>query len=155
MRASNGACACFRQPEVLDLAFANQALHGTRDVFDGDVRINTVLVEEVDPIGLEPFQPGLSNLADVRRASADTSSPLVPNRRFCIPCSFVTITALLDDLHLSFVHSTAVYREIGEGTIDLLQIVGCQSQAGGLDIFVEVREFSGARNRNDEGLLSQ
>jgi hypothetical protein len=68
---ANGLRACFGQPEVLDLAFANQVLHRTRDVFDRDVRIDTVLIEEVDPVGLEPFQRCVSDLADVRRTTVE------------------------------------------------------------------------------------
>jgi len=63
--------------------------------------------------------------------------------------------ALLDDLHLRFIHPPAMHLEFGQSTVDLRQLAGCQNQAGGFDILVKVRDLSGARNRNDEGLLSQ
>jgi hypothetical protein len=43
--------ACFRQTEVLDLAFGDQLLDGTSHIFDRHFRINAVLVEDVDTIG--------------------------------------------------------------------------------------------------------
>ena len=56
VRAANRLHAGLGQTEVLDLALANQVLHRTRDVFDRHVRIDTVLIEEIDPVGPEPFQ---------------------------------------------------------------------------------------------------
>ena len=50
-----------------DLAFVNQVFDRTGDVFDWHVRVDAVLVEEVDPIGLEPLQRRLGHLANVRR----------------------------------------------------------------------------------------
>jgi hypothetical protein len=43
--------ACFRQAEMLDLAFLHKVLHRACYVLDGHVRVDTVLIEEVD--GLE------------------------------------------------------------------------------------------------------
>jgi|SRR5580700_8903835 hypothetical protein len=43
--------ACFRQTEVLDLAFGDQLLDSTSHIFDRHFRINAVLVEDVDTIG--------------------------------------------------------------------------------------------------------
>ena len=53
---TNGLHACLREPEVFDLAFANEVLDGAGDVFDRNVGIDAVLVEEVDPVGLESLQ---------------------------------------------------------------------------------------------------
>src|SRR5437879_4985691 len=55
----------FRQAEVPDLAFPNQTLDGAGNVFDRDVRIDAVLIEEIDAIRLEPFERCLGNLPDV------------------------------------------------------------------------------------------
>jgi hypothetical protein len=41
---------------VLDLAVLNQLLHGSRHVFDGLVRVDAVLVEQVDGLDLEPLE---------------------------------------------------------------------------------------------------
>src|SRR6185295_3277461 len=74
----DGVCAAnrlspgFRETEVLHLAFTNQVAHGTRDVFDRHVRIDAMLIEEVDPVGLEPFQRSLRDVADVRRTAVET-----------------------------------------------------------------------------------
>src|SRR5271157_636861 len=42
--------------EVLHLAFPDQFLHGTSHVFNGHVRIDAVLVEQIDAIRLEPLE---------------------------------------------------------------------------------------------------
>jgi hypothetical protein len=42
--------ARFREPEVFDLAFADQVFDGSCDRVDRDVRINAVLIEEIDPV---------------------------------------------------------------------------------------------------------
>ena len=66
MRAANGLHAGLRQAEVPDLPFLNQVLHGSGDVFDRDVRVDAVLVEEVDPSIVEPLERRLGDLSDVR-----------------------------------------------------------------------------------------
>jgi hypothetical protein len=43
-------------PEMLDLPFRDQVLEGAGDVLDRHVRIDAVLVEEVDQVDLEPLQ---------------------------------------------------------------------------------------------------
>ena len=48
VRAADRLHARLRQAEVLDLALADQLLHRARDVLDRHVRIDAVLVEEVD-----------------------------------------------------------------------------------------------------------
>ena len=65
--AANRLHARLRQPEVFDLAFADQVLDRARDVLDRHVGIDAVLIEEIDPIGLEPLQRRVGDLADVRR----------------------------------------------------------------------------------------
>jgi hypothetical protein len=73
----NGVCAAdrlhagFGQPEVLDLAFANQVLQRTRDVLDRDVRVHAVLIEEIDAVGPEALQRCLSHIANVRRTAIE------------------------------------------------------------------------------------
>src|SRR5580692_3072212 len=55
----------FRKSEVLHLALLNQILHGSSDIFNRYVRINTVLIEQIDDIGLETLQRSLSDFLDV------------------------------------------------------------------------------------------
>ena len=71
MCATDGLRASFRKAEVLNLPLLNQVLHGSRDVFDRHVRVNTVLVEEVDGINLESLQRGLGDVLDVIRPTVD------------------------------------------------------------------------------------
>ena len=59
--------ACFREAEVLDLALLNQLFHRAGDLFDRHVRINAVLVEEVDGLDLQPLERALDSLLDMPR----------------------------------------------------------------------------------------
>jgi hypothetical protein len=52
---------------VPDRAFLDQILHRPRHVFDRHVRIDAVLVVEVDAVGLQPRERGLGDLPDVLR----------------------------------------------------------------------------------------
>ncbi|MNY25573.1 hypothetical protein D3C86_1593660 [compost metagenome] len=56
MCTANGLHTGFRKAEVLDLAFANQISHYTGDVFNRYVRVNPMLVKQIDEIGLQPAQ---------------------------------------------------------------------------------------------------
>ena len=62
--AANGFHAGFGEAEVLDFALLDEFLHGSGDVFDGDVGIDAVLVEEIDGIDLEALERGFGDLAD-------------------------------------------------------------------------------------------
>ena len=55
--------ARFGQPEVFDLALLNQLLHRPRHVFDGHVRINAMLIEELDRLDLEPLERAVDCLS--------------------------------------------------------------------------------------------
>jgi hypothetical protein len=48
MGATNRIGASLGHAEMLDLALGDQVLDGPGDVFDGDVRVHAVLVEQVD-----------------------------------------------------------------------------------------------------------
>ena len=63
--------ACFGQPEVLDLAFANQVLHRTRDILDRHIRVDAMLIEEIDSVGFETRERCVSHFADMRRAAVE------------------------------------------------------------------------------------
>ena len=43
---------------MVDLALLDQVLDRARDVFDGDLGVDPVLVEQVDDLDLEPFEEG-------------------------------------------------------------------------------------------------
>ena len=78
--------ARFGEAEVLDLASLNQILHRSRHVFDRHVRVDAVLIEQVDGVDLEPLERALGDLLDVlrpavqagpaaRRRSGSSSNP--------------------------------------------------------------------------------
>src|SRR2546426_6622056 len=55
----------FRKAEVLHLTLLDELLHRSRDVFDGHVRVNAVLIEQINDIGLESLEGGLGDFLDV------------------------------------------------------------------------------------------
>ena len=65
MGAADGLRACFRKAEVLHLACLDQFLHRARHIFDGHVRIDAVLVEQIDGLDPQPLERGLGDLLDV------------------------------------------------------------------------------------------
>ena len=73
-RAVTGWTACARRmictpaserPKCLTLPCLDQLLHRPRDVLDGHVRVDAVLIEQVDGIDLEPLERGFRDLLDV------------------------------------------------------------------------------------------
>ena len=76
MGATDGLHACFRKAEVLDLALLNQLLHRSRHVFDRHVRVNPVLIEQIDGIDLEPLERALDGLLDVLRPAVQARRTL-------------------------------------------------------------------------------
>ena len=50
--ATDGLHAGFGKAEVLHLALLNQFLHRSRHLFDRDVGIDAVLIEQIDDVGL-------------------------------------------------------------------------------------------------------
>jgi len=65
VRAADGSHACFGEAEVLHLALLDQIPDGAGDVFDGNIGIHAVLVEEVYDVGLEALERGVGDFADV------------------------------------------------------------------------------------------
>jgi hypothetical protein len=53
VRATDSTNSCFRKSEVLHLTLLNQFLHRSCYLLDGDIWIDTVMIEEVDDIGLQ------------------------------------------------------------------------------------------------------
>jgi hypothetical protein len=56
MGAADRLHARLGQPEVLHFAVANQIPDGARDVLDRHIRIDAMLVEQIDAIRPEPFE---------------------------------------------------------------------------------------------------
>src|SRR4051812_140291 len=71
MCRADGLLASFRQPEVPDLTFFDQIPHRARDLLHGGLRIDTVLVEEINVVGPEPLQRLLRHLADTLGSTVD------------------------------------------------------------------------------------
>jgi hypothetical protein len=63
MGAANDGDSGLGEPEVADLAGVDEVSDGAGDVLDRHVRVDAVLVEQVDPVG--PLQHLLDHLADV------------------------------------------------------------------------------------------
>src|SRR5262245_11116233 len=63
--ATNRLRSCFREAEVFHLAFLNQFLHGSRHVFNRHVRVNTVLIEQINGLDLESLETAFGDLLDV------------------------------------------------------------------------------------------
>ncbi len=57
---------------MLDLAFPDQVPDGSCHILDRHVRVDTVLVEEIDDIGLEPLQGSFRHFPDVLGAAIET-----------------------------------------------------------------------------------
>ena len=53
MRAADGLCPGLRHAEVLYLAFLDQVLHCSGNVFDGHFGIDAVLIEQIDGVDRE------------------------------------------------------------------------------------------------------
>src|SRR4249919_4134942 len=66
----------FRQTEVPDLALLDQVLDCSRDLFDWNVRIDTVLVEKIDGVDAQPLERGLGDFPDVFRPTVEPSAAL-------------------------------------------------------------------------------
>ena len=55
------------QAEMLHLALGDQVLHRPGDILDRHVGVDAVLIQQLDPIGAQPFERGLSHGADILR----------------------------------------------------------------------------------------
>ena len=50
IRSTNGPRTCFREAEMPDLALLNEILHRACDIFDGNLRIDPMLIEQVERV---------------------------------------------------------------------------------------------------------
>src|SRR5947209_2827140 len=62
----------FRQSEMLHLACFDELLHRSGHVLDRDVRIDSVLIKQIDGVYLEALQRFLGDLFDARRMAIET-----------------------------------------------------------------------------------
>jgi hypothetical protein len=68
--------ARFGEPEVPDLSLLDQLLHRSRHVLDRDVRVDTVLIEEVDRLDPESLERAVGALLDVLGVTIDDLPPV-------------------------------------------------------------------------------
>ena len=73
MGAAKGGGAGLGQAEMLDLAFGDQRLHGRGDLLDWRLRIDTMLVEQIDRLDLQPLERSFHRSADTGRAGIDAN----------------------------------------------------------------------------------
>jgi hypothetical protein len=62
---TNGLHTGLGKSEVFHLTFLDEVFHRARHVFDRNIRINTVLIEQIDCISLKPLERGLGDLLDM------------------------------------------------------------------------------------------
>jgi len=93
MCAPNRLRAGFRQPEMLHLAGLDQIPDGTGNNFDRHLRIDAVLVKQVDHVGLQALERRFSDLLDVFRPAVQAQ--LLARRRVDAETNFVAITTRL------------------------------------------------------------
>src|SRR5262245_13482103 len=65
VRATNRLRSRFRKTEMLNLTFLNQRLHCSRHIFNWHVRINTVLIKQIDDLDPESLETAFSDMLDV------------------------------------------------------------------------------------------
>ncbi len=74
MGAPEGIRARLRQAEIPHLALGDQLPYCPGDFVDGDVRVNAVLVEQVNPVGLQPLEGRVGHLPDVFRTASEPAA---------------------------------------------------------------------------------
>src|SRR5581483_5192282 len=79
VRSADGVGADLGQPEMVHLAGLDELFHRAGDIFDRDVGVDAVLVEEVDVVGAESPEHGVDDLADVFGPAVE-ASPLAGGR---------------------------------------------------------------------------
>src|SRR5262249_2565728 len=67
--ATYGLHSGFGEAEMPDFTLTDQILDGSGDVFHGNVRVNTMLIEQIDPVSLQPLQGSICYSADVLGAA--------------------------------------------------------------------------------------
>jgi hypothetical protein len=70
--AANRSGRRFGQAEVFDLAFRHEILDGPGDIFDWHGGIDTVLIEQIDDVGIQPFERRVGHRPDSLRPAVQT-----------------------------------------------------------------------------------
>ena len=76
VRPANRLNASFGKAKMFDLPFGNQVFNGSRYVLNRHIRIDAMLIEEIDVIGSQPFQASVSHGLDMPRLAVGSRTPL-------------------------------------------------------------------------------
>jgi hypothetical protein len=74
MGATERLRARLGKAEMLDLACRDEVFHRACHIFDRYIRVNAMLVIQIDNVGFQALQRRLSNLPDVRGAAVKTQT---------------------------------------------------------------------------------
>jgi len=77
VRAADCLGRGLRQAQVADLAVAYQLAHRSDRLLDRDLRIDAVLVVEVDVVDAEPLERGVAGIADVLGTAIDANAAVL------------------------------------------------------------------------------
>ena len=80
MGTANALNTGLRHAEVLHLALRDEILHSARDFFDGDTRIDAMLIEQIDHICAQALQCRLRYFADALRPAVHAHGGLAFNK---------------------------------------------------------------------------
>ncbi len=122
MRAADRPYSCFRKTEVLDLALLDQVLHCSSYIFDRHGRVDPVLIEQIDHIGLQALERGFGDRLDLFRPAVQS----LPARASI----WIEIEAELGDYdHLVTYRRKRLAQQllVGEWAIDLSGIEKCDA----------------------------
>src|SRR5690348_4108253 len=75
MRAADGFRSCFGKAEMLNFARLYQVLHCTSDVFNRYVRVDAMLIIQIDDIRPEPLQRAFDGFLDMLRPAVQSRQP--------------------------------------------------------------------------------
>jgi len=125
MRPAYRLHAGLGESEMFDLSGFDQVLHRAGYVFDRHVRIDAVLIEQINGIDLEPLKRGVDDLFDVLRPAVQAA--LLAGRRIEIE------TELGRNHHFTLKGSERLTHQffVGEGTIDFGGIEECNATLDG------------------------
>ena len=76
VRAANRLNASFGKAKVFNLPFGDEVFNGSGNVFNRHVGVDTVLIEEIDVIGSQPFQASVGHSFDMPRLAVGSWTPL-------------------------------------------------------------------------------
>src|SRR5207302_1000243 len=106
-----GLRAGFRESEVLDLALLDQIFDRSGDVFDRHVRVDAMLVEQIDAVGAKPLERSFGYFLDVFWATVDAGLFAVLNLKTELRCDLDLIAEWSESFTDEFF--------VGEWSVDL------------------------------------